>query len=152
MIKKRKHYVKNKDLLPEIIEYKKTGNISEYLGEMIFTIAKNYASKGSFSGYTWKEDMISEAVLTVIKYMHNFDPKKQKYPNPFAYFTTIIHNAFINYIRKQKKHSKIKDICYKQIHLLENDNYSDYYLVKAINYQSLRSLDKPKKKKGVKKK
>ena len=142
----------NKQLLPEIINYKKTGVISEELGTMIFEIAKNFATKGNFSGYTYKQDMISESVLTVLKYMHNFDPNKSKNPNCFAYFTTIIYHSFLNYIKKQKKHSKIKDICYKKISLLEEDNYSDYYLIKAINYQVLRSLDKPKKKKGVKKK
>ena len=152
IIKKRKFYVKNKDLLIEIIKYKKTGIISEELGEMIFKIAKNYATKGNFSGYTYIQDMISEAVLTCLKYMHNFNPNKYKYPNPFAYFTTIIYHSFLNYIRKQKKHSEIKDICYKRIDLLEEDKYNDYYLIKAINYQVLRSLDKPKKKKGVNKK
>jgi len=118
---------------------------------MIFEIAKNFASKGSYSGYTWKEDMISESVLTCLKYMHNFDPNKQKYPNPFAYFTTIIYHSFLNYIKKQKKHSEIKDICYKKINLLEEDNYGDYYLIKAIDYQILRSLDRVKKKGVIKK-
>lgn len=136
--------------MPEIIKYKKTKHISEELGTMIFSIAKNFATKGSYSGYTWKEDMISEAVLTCLKYMHNFDPKKYKYPNPFAYFTTIIYHSFLNYIKKQKKHSEIKDICYKKIQLLEEVNYGDYYLIKAIDYQVLRSLDKVKK--GVNKK
>lgn len=122
---------------------------------MIFKIAKNYASKGNFSGYTWKEDMRSEAVLTCLKYMHNFDPNKQKYPNPFAYFTTIIYHSFLNYIKKQKKHSEIKDICYKKIDLLSddrNDDYNNYYLIKAINYELLRKLDKPKKKGVIKEK
>ena len=151
VIKKRTHYVSNKDLLPEMVNYRETKHITDELGEMIFKIAKNFASKGSYSGYTWKEDMISEAVLTCLKYMHNFDASKYKYPNPFAYFTTIIYHSFLNYIKKQNKHSKIKDICYKRIYLLEEDNYNDYYLIKAINYQVLRSLDKPKKK-GVSKK
>jgi len=152
IIKKRKHYVNNKDLLVELKKYKDTKHITEELGGMIFEIAKNFASKGSYSGYTWKEDMISEAVLTCLRYMHNFDAKKYKYPNPFAYFTTIIYHSFLNYIKKQKKHSEIKDICYKKIQLLEEDKYGDYYLIKAIDYQILRSLDKVKKKKGVSKK
>jgi len=151
IIKKRKHYVNNKDLLVEMINYRETNHITEELGRMIFEIAKNFASKGSYSGYTWKEDMISESVLTCLKYMHNFDPNKQKYPNPFAYFTTIIYHSFLNYIKKQKKHSEIKDICYKKINLLEEDNYGDYYLIKAIDYQILRSLDRVKKKGVIKK-
>ena len=145
IIKKKEHYVDKKELLFEMAKYKETGVASEELGEMINAIATNFASKGSYSGYTWKDDMIQDAVLTCLKYMHNFDAEKYKYPNPFGYFTTIVCHSFLNYIKKQKKHSEIKDICYKKISLLE-DNYNDYYLIKAIDYQVLRSLDKPKKK------
>lgn len=38
--------------------------------------------------------------------MRNFNPDKSN--NPFAYITTIMSNAFIGYITKQKKHSQIK--------------------------------------------
>jgi RNA polymerase sigma factor (sigma-70 family) len=144
---KEKYYVRNKDLLPEIQSFKDTGVISEELGLMVLRIATNYSSRGSFASYTWKEDMVSEAVLTCFKYMHNFDPSKQKNPNPFAYFTTIIHNAFINYIRKQNKHSEIKDICYKKAFVLGEELSGVHYTAKAINYQELRQYDSPRKKK-----
>ena len=135
MSKKSSYYVKNKDLLVEIKDYNDNGVMSEELGKMILTIATNYSDKGSFSGYSWKRDMIADAVFTCVKYIHNFDPDKQKHPNPFAYITTICHNAFVNYIRKQKKHSKIKDVCYnKMAMLVENENY----VQKGINYESLK--------------
>ena len=139
-----RYYVTNKELLPEIIEFKKTGKMSGELGRMLLAIATNYSSKGSFAGYTWREDMVSDALLTCVKYLHNFDPDKQKYPNPFAYITMICHNAFVNYINKQKRHSKIKDICYKQSHLLEEENF---YTVTAINYEKLVDGKKKKKRK-----
>jgi len=132
------YYVKNSDLLPHIYEYRETGKVSEELGGYIFKIAYNYANKGSFYSYTWKEDMVSEAVLTCIKYMYNFDPMAQRRPNPFAYFTTIIHNAFLNYIKKQKKHSKIKDICWKNSYMLDRE---EIYFIKGINYQILKRDD-----------
>ncbi len=131
----KRHYISNKDILPELAKYKTTGSISEELGNAIFIIASNYSRKGSFSSYSWREDMVSEAVLTCLRYMHNFDPDKSKNPNPFAYFTTICHNAFINYIRKQKKHSKIKDICYKNHSLLDD---AGHYSLKGIDYQPLK--------------
>jgi DNA-directed RNA polymerase specialized sigma24 family protein len=132
------YYVKNSDLLPHIHEYRETGIVSEELGGYLYKIAFNYANKGSFYGYTWKEDMVSEAVLTCIKYMYNFNPMAQKRPNPFAYFTTIIHNAFLNYIRKQKKHSKIKDICWKNCYLLDKE---EIYQTKAIDYRVMKRTD-----------
>ena len=35
-------------------------------------------------------------------YAPNFNPEKSK--NPFSYFTTIAFHAFINRIKKEKKH------------------------------------------------
>ena len=142
--KKGNYYVNNKELLKEIVEYKETGVISEELGRMIFMIAKNYANKGSFSGYTWKEDMISEAMLTCIKYMHNFNPDKQKYPNPFAYITQICRNAFLNFIRKQKRHGEIKDRCFKHVNVIEGNAG---WVIKAINYEIIRPKKEKKKEK-----
>ena len=149
---KETYYVRNKDLLPKVEEYKADGVISEELGKMVLAIATNYSNKGSFASYTWKEDMIMEAVLTCFKYMHNFDPTKQDRPNPFAYFTTIIHNAFINYIRKQNKHSEIKDICYKTAYVLDEDLSGVHYTAKGIDYKMLRQFDGPRKVKVKKKK
>lgn len=124
------YYVKNVDLLREIKNYKETGKMSEELGGMILKIASGYANKGSFGGYTWKADMISEAVLTTCKYLHNFDLERA---NGFAYITTITHRAFLNYIKKQKRHSYIKDSCLKNADLflqLEEMQFGS----KAINY------------------
>lgn len=129
------YYVKNSELLPLISEFRDNGHMSEKLGELIMKIATNYANKGSFYAYTWKEDMVGEAVLTVVKYLHNFDPLKQQKPNPFAYITMIIHRSFLNYIRKQKKHSEIKDLCYKNAYKMDEETF---YYVKGINYQVLK--------------
>ena len=138
MAEKRPHYVNKKELMAEIHKYKDDGVISDEFGRMIFTIARNYANKGSFANYSWKRDMVADAVLTCVKYIHNFDPNKYEKPNPFAYITTICHRAFLNHIKKQKKHSKIKDVCYNNSHLLMED---DQYIKKGINYEILKSED-----------
>ena len=41
--------------------------------------------------------MISDGIENCVQYIHNFDPEKSK--NPFAYFTQIIHYAFLRRIR-----------------------------------------------------
>jgi len=125
------YYITNKELSVELVNYREEGVISEELGEMIISIATNYSNKGSFSSYSWKRDMISEAVFTCVKYIHNIDPEK----NPFSYITTVCHNAFVNYIRKQKKHSKIKDSCYNNIDKLTD---KENYMEKSINYEDLK--------------
>jgi len=133
--KKDGYYVTNKEMLLEMEKYNESGIISEELGKMFMSIATNYANKGSFAGYTWKRDMIGEAVYTCVRYAYNFDAKKQKVPNPFAYFTQICYHSFLNFIKKQKKHSKIKDTCFNMSYIF---NESDQYMKKAINYEQLK--------------
>lgn len=108
-MKEKKYYVRNAELLPEMINWKETKIISNELGKMFITIATNLSKKANFAGYTrvWREEMIQDAVLTCVKYGKNFNPELSN--NPFAYVTTICYNAFKNYINKQKRHSEIKD-------------------------------------------
>ena len=149
------NYVDKDKLLDEIILYKETGIKTEELGRMILLIATRYSERGNFSGYTWKEDMISEAVLTCLRYLHNFDENKEK-SNAFAYISIIIHRAFLNYISKQKKHSKIKDECYKFSFMYENDNllkpYETEYFnnISGINYQKIKGMTNRRRKKKKK--
>jgi DNA-directed RNA polymerase specialized sigma24 family protein len=136
------HYVRNKDLIPEIKQFNDVGFISEELGRMLLLIAKNLSNKGNFINYTWKEDMIQEAVLTCCKYLKNFDLEKSN--NPFAYITTICNHAFVNYINKQKKHSEIKDKCFhNRDTVIEDDTFT--YSYKAIDYTVMSNEEKKKK-------
>lgn len=148
------NYVNNESLLREVRVYKNTGVRTEELGAMLLLIASRYSEKGSFAGYSWKDDMVCEAVLTCIKYMHNFQTEKEG-ANPFAYFSKVVHNSFLNYIAKQKKHSNIKDVCYKNIEALTQDVCFDsepqYFTVSAIDYQAIRGKKKKKKRKRKKK-
>lgn len=140
------HYVRNKDLIPEIAKMvENDGLLSEELGRMLLLIAKNLSNKGNFINYTWKEDMIQEAVLTCCKYLKNFDLEKSK--NPFAYITTICNHAFVNYINRQKKHSDIKDRCFNNREFVVDDE-SLTYSNKAIDYTVMSREQKKKKKKS----
>lgn len=135
------NYVENEDIIKELKRYKETGERSEELGRMFFLIATKYAERGSFSGYSWKDDMIGEAVYTCLRYMHNFDLEVEN-PNPFAYFSLVIHRAFISYLKKQKKHSIIKDICYNNSECLlpdvSTDSEKEFFSVSGINYQAIK--------------
>ena len=54
----------------------------------------------------FRDDMISDGIENCVQYIHNFDPEKSR--NPFAYFTQIIHYAFLRRIQKEKKQLDIK--------------------------------------------
>ena len=52
-------------------------------------------------------DRISDGIENCVQYIHNFDPERSR--NPFAYFTQIIHYAFLRRIQKEKKQLDIKN-------------------------------------------
>ena len=115
--KKSEHYVNNKELLAALIDYRaavavaKTKDlpkprISNYLGECFLKIATHLSYKPNFVNYMFRDDMISDGIENCVQYIHNFDPAKSK--NPFAYFTQIIHYAFLRRIQKEKKQLEIK--------------------------------------------
>jgi len=109
----KKNYVNNTDLLIEIGTYKSSGVMSEKLGGMILEIANNFSSRGSFAGYTWREDLVADGVLTCVKYLKNFDVTKSS--NPFSYITQICYHSFLNYIKNQNKHGEIKAVLYDRL-------------------------------------
>ena len=115
--KKSEHYVNNKELLAALIDYRaqvavaetkglSKPRISNYLGECFLKIATHLSYKPNFVNYMFRDDMISDGIENCVQYIHNFDPNKSK--NPFAYFTQIIHYAFLRRIQKEKKQLEIK--------------------------------------------
>lgn len=117
MASKKRNYVNNPDLLQALISYRNACNeaedagdstpkVPEYIGKCILLIATRLATKPNFSGYSYKEEMISDGIENCLQYIHNFDPEKSS--NPFAYFTQIIWYAFLRRIQKEKKQTYIR--------------------------------------------
>ncbi len=116
--KKSEHYVNNKELLQALIVYREKvahakendlpkPRITNYLGECFLKIATHLSYKPNFVNYMFRDDMISDGIENCVQYIHNFDPEKSR--NPFAYFTQIIHYAFLRRIQKEKKQLDIKN-------------------------------------------
>jgi len=129
--KKSEHYVNNKELLEALIVYRSKVEksflelngreptkedrakhwvgkppIPNYLGECFLKIATHLSYKPNFVNYMFRDDMISDGIENCVQYIHNFNPEKST--NPFAYFTQIIHYAFLRRIQKEKKQLDIK--------------------------------------------
>ena len=130
--KKSEHYVNNKELLAALIDYRaevavaKTKDlpkprISNYLGECFLKIATHLSYKPNFVNYMFRDDMISDGIENCVQYIHNFDPNKSR--NPFAYFTQIIHYAFLRRIQKEKKQLEIKT------KIIEKTGYDEVMMV-----------------------
>jgi DNA-directed RNA polymerase specialized sigma24 family protein len=112
-----RHYIDNKQFLAALVEYKKEVNAAkennqerpqcpDYIGDCFIKIANHLAYKSNFINYSFREDMILDAIENCLIYMDNFDPKKSS--NPFAYFTQITYYAFLRRIQKEKKHLQTK--------------------------------------------
>jgi len=154
--KRSEHYVNNKEFLAAIIEYKKKvaiaaergepkPRITNYLGECFLKIATHLSFKPNFVNYMFKDDMVCDGIENCVQYMHNFDPEKSS--NPFAYFTQIIHYAFLRRIQKEKKQLEIKNKIlektgYEEVFVdnntVDGSNYSDYNSIKDAVHSKLR--------------
>jgi len=115
--KRSEHYVNNKEFLAALEVYiaqvnraklndKEPPQIPRYIGECFLKIANHLSYKPNFVNYMFRDDMISDGIENCVQYIHNFDPEKSR--NPFAYFTQIIHYAFLRRIQKEKKQLEIK--------------------------------------------
>jgi len=151
------HYVNNKEFLAALILYKKDvaeaeelgkpkPRITNYLGECFLKIATHLSFKPNFVNYIFKDDMISDGIENCVQYIHNFNPEKSQ--NPFAYFTQIIHYAFLRRIQKEKKQLEIKNKIlektgYEEVFyddsLSDGGNYSDYNSIKDSIHSKSRS-------------
>lgn len=114
---KSEHYVNNKEFLEALIEYRESVDlaasrdepkprITNYIGSCFLKIATHLSYKPNFVNYMFREDMISDGIENCIQYIHNFNPEKSR--NPFAYFTQIIHYAFLRRIQREKRQLDIK--------------------------------------------
>ena len=130
--KRSEHYVNNKEFLAAIIAYKDQialaviqckpkPVIPRYIGECFLKIANHLSFKPNFVNYMFKDDMVCDGIENCVQYINNFNPEKSS--NPFAYFTQIIHYAFLRRIQKEKKQLEIKS------KILERSGYDEVFTV-----------------------
>ena len=130
--KRSEHYVNNKEFLAAIVEYKEKvalaaergeakPRITRYIGECFLKIATHLSFKPNFVNYMFKDDMVCDGIENCVQYINNFNPEKSK--NPFAYFTQIIHYAFLRRIQKEKKQLEIKT------KIIERSGYEEVMVV-----------------------
>ena len=154
--KRSEHYVNNKEFLAALIKYREDKEIAvlqnkpkppipRYIGECFLKIANHLSFKPNFVNYMFKEDMISDGIENCVQYIHNFNPEKSQ--NPFAYFTQIIHYAFLRRIQREKRQLEIKNKIlersgfsevFSDDNTVDGGNYSDYNSIKDGVHSKLR--------------
>lgn len=163
----KNHYIDNKEFLRVILEYRneyynaKENNTSvpkipEYIGMCFIKIAENLAKKQNFNSYSFKDEMLLDAIENCVQVCHNFDPEKSS--NPFSYFTQITYFAFVRRIVKEKKQLYIKYKATQQFGILdealledENGNVKQFEMYNNLNdfigdYEEAMELDRQKRK------
>lgn len=108
----------------EVFDYNKANGLErprlpEAVGEAIFDMAESMGKRFNFSGYSYLDEMKSDAILHCIKYIHNFNPnvksEKKGKVSAFGYINMIIWRTFGHRIKKEKHEQYLKYASFEQM-------------------------------------
>lgn len=116
------HYVNNKEFSQAVVDYCKVLSeaktakeilpvVPDYIAECFLKIAEGLSHKSNFIRYTYREEMVMDAVENCLKAIENYNIEaatRSGNPNAFAYFTQISWYAFLRRIAKEKKQQDVK--------------------------------------------
>jgi len=95
------------------------GNMTAKLAHMFIKLCERYATRSNWRGYTYNDEMRSQALLQLSQIGLQFDESKSQ--NPFAYYTAAITNSFTRVLNIEKRNQNIRD------DILEMNNYTPSY-------------------------
>jgi len=116
------HYVNNKEFSQAVVEYVERVNeaeaagedvpvIPDYIANCFLKIAEGLSHKSNFIRYTYREEMVMDAVENCLKAIMNYNidtATRTGTPNAFAYFTQISYYAFLRRLAKEKRQQDIR--------------------------------------------
>ena len=116
-IAENNHYVNNKEILAVMKEYRELYLVTKAndterppmppkVADAIVQIATKMSRMHNFIGYSYRSDMISDAILQLTAKFHLFDPLKSD--NFFGYASQLCWNAFIGRIKMEQKQTSIR--------------------------------------------
>lgn len=122
MKRKPQHYVNNKEFSRAVVEYVEKVNeaqaagdeipiVPDYIAQCFLKIAEGLSHKPNFIRYTYREEMVMDAVENCLKAITNYNidtATRTGNPNAFAYFTQISYYAFLRRLAKEKKQQDIR--------------------------------------------
>jgi hypothetical protein len=138
------------------------GKITNSLALMFMKLCERYGTRANWRGYTYNDEMQSQALMQLSQIGLQFDESKSE--NPFAYYTAAITNSFTRILNIEKKNQTIRDDLLEQHDMMpsftrQNDNqYNSSSFkkrmanihgdVKVVNKTGLAKLNRQLKKKG----
>lgn len=120
--KDRPHYVNNAEFSQAVVDYVQEVRqakadettlpiVPNYIAGCFLRIAEGLSHKSNFIRYTYREEMVMDAVENCLKAIENYNLEaatRTGKPNAFAYFTQISWFAFLRRIAKEKKQQDVK--------------------------------------------
>lgn len=101
---KENYYVDPTEFKASLKKYYESDILTDDLAENIKKIAYGLSYNSSFINYTYKDDMIGDSLIKMYSALKGKKYRFKEETNPFSYFTTIAFNAFVNRIKKEKRH------------------------------------------------
>jgi hypothetical protein len=95
------------------------GNMTKKLALMFMKLCERYATRSNWRGYTYNDEMRSQALLQLSQIGLQFDESKSQ--NPFAYYTAAITNSFTRVLNIEKRNQNLRD------DILEMNNMTPSY-------------------------
>jgi len=88
-------------------EFSLDGTITNKLAKSYMLLCERYSMRFNWRGYTYVDEMRSQALLQLSQIGLQFDESKSQ--NPFAYYTAAIDNSFTRILNIEKKNQMIRD-------------------------------------------
>jgi hypothetical protein len=83
------------------------GSMTPKLARSFMMLVERYSMRFNWRGYTYVDEMRSQALLQLSQIGLQFDESKSQ--NPFAYYTAAIDNSFTRILNIEKKNQMIRD-------------------------------------------
>ena len=138
------------------------GKMTNQLAMMYMKLCERYGTRANWRGYTYNDEMQSQALMQLSQIGLQFDESKSD--NPFAYYTAAITNSFTRILNLEKKNQTIRDDLLEQNNMMpsftrqnENQYNSSSFKkrmvtahgdVTVVNKTGLAKLNRQLKKKG----
>lgn len=100
------------------------GQMTPKLALMFMKLCERYATRSNWRGYTYNDEMRSQALLQLSQIGLQFDESKSQ--NPFAYYTAAITNSFTRVLNIEKRNQNLRD------DILEMNNMTPSYTRQGI--------------------
>lgn len=75
--------------------------VNDFVGKCLMDIANNLSMKHYFRNYPFRENMVGEAIVHMLRNIDGFNIAITK--NPFSYFTQTAYYSFIDTIKSEKR-------------------------------------------------